>query len=196
MKPHPRRNRHISMTAVCVALGLTLNVASAWAPGANWGSVGGRGYVPETSWPFPVSEGLVAQNCSCCNGWTWDCHYAVLRSKWEQSPVGGIKVGWPFRSFAAWRHLAGRASELDEHGYLLSSGADLVPRFPSYPLWPGFVFNTILFSITAWGLWQVPLAIRRRERRRAGRCMRCGYDLAGLAVGAVCPECGSGGVPS
>jgi hypothetical protein len=30
------------------------------------------------------------------------------------------------------------------------------------------------------------------RRRRPGRCRACGYDLAGLAPGSVCPECGAG----
>ncbi len=31
--------------------------------------------------------------------------------------------------------------------------------------------------------------VRRRRRRRAGLCIKCGYDLTGNESG-VCPECG------
>jgi hypothetical protein len=62
---------------------------------------------------------------------------------------------------------------------------------PLHPLWPGFALNTIFYSGLAWGLWQVPLAIRRRRRRRLNRCVKCGYDRAGLAADAHCPECGT-----
>jgi hypothetical protein len=62
---------------------------------------------------------------------------------------------------------------------------------PYRPLWPGFALNTLFYAAIAWGLWQVPLAIRRRRRRRLNRCMKCGYDRAGLALDAACPECGT-----
>jgi hypothetical protein len=34
------------------------------------------------------------------------------------------------------------------------------------------------------------------HRARSNLCPKCGYDRTGLSVGAVCPECGSGGTPA
>lgn len=44
------------------------------------------------------------------------------------------------------------------------------------------------------GLFAVATAVRLItlvRRRRGGRCIRCGYDLRGIAAGTACPECGS-----
>jgi hypothetical protein len=51
------------------------------------------------------------------------------------------------------------------------------------PLWFLALFP-LSASFIAWRL-------DRRARRCAGLCRRCGYDRAGLAVSAVCPECGA-----
>lgn len=64
--------------------------------------------------------------------------------------------------------------------------------FPYRPIWPGFLVNTALFSMSWLFVLLVPGAVRRARRRRAGRCVACGYDRRGLADAvAPCPECGA-----
>lgn len=51
------------------------------------------------------------------------------------------------------------------------------------PLWiPAVVFG--LASVVTWWKWW--------RWRPPGTCRNCGYDRAGLATGALCPECGAG----
>ena len=66
----------------------------------------------------------------------------------------------------------------------------LIPRVvPVGPIWPGFAVNTVIYALPLWLLALCPVALRRRIRRKRGRCIKCGYDLRGdLAAG--CPECG------
>jgi hypothetical protein len=61
------------------------------------------------------------------------------------------------------------------------------------------VKGSITFVLPLWipfALFAVPTLILfhhdrpSARRKRAGQCAKCGYDRAGLAVGAVCPECG------
>lgn len=58
---------------------------------------------------------------------------------------------------------------------------------PVYPIWTGVVADTAVYGLLWWTLLFAPWAARRRWRRRRGRCMKCGYDLAGVDR---CPECG------
>lgn len=64
------------------------------------------------------------------------------------------------------------------------------------PVWPGFTLNTLFYAT----LFATPAPLlhwhTRRNRRRAGRCEQCNYNLAGLAAGAACPECGASSAPS
>ncbi len=64
----------------------------------------------------------------------------------------------------------------------------IMPRLPIRPAWPGFALNTLLFGTAAGGAMLAVGSAWRRRRRRRGLCVRCGYDVVGLAV---CPECGA-----
>ena len=80
--------------------------------------------------------------------------------------------------------------------WAISQGLGLLATYVLYrylgPGWFYLLFGVLVvlaigFSIVV-ELWD----LRRKKHRIAhGLCLTCGYDRAGLAVGAVCPECGS-----
>jgi len=78
-------------------------------------------------------------------------------------------------------------------------GNGLARRFPAVgvpweatvPLWipaaaSGFV------TLTTLGLWRLMDTFHRRRALRLDLCPKCGYDRAGIAGDAKCPECGAG----
>jgi hypothetical protein len=124
---------------------------------------------------------------------------------WPRGADGGSQVsawegGWPARSlvyiFVARQGWAFKPESRYLSPIRLDGTSTAIPGtgtlvlLPTHPLWPGFLINSIFYSFVAWGVWQIPLALRRWRRRHRGQCVKCGYDRAGLAAGAACPECG------
>jgi hypothetical protein len=56
----------------------------------------------------------------------------------------------------------------------------------SIPIWP-LVLVIGLATVTSWRFDTLA-----RRRAKLNLCPNCGYDRTGLAIGAACPECGTG----
>lgn len=61
---------------------------------------------------------------------------------------------------------------------------------PYRPIWSGLVINTLTFGVPAWLLLSAIPLTRRHLRRRRNHCLKCNYNLQGLAPNMPCPECG------
>ncbi|MBL0871551.1 MAG: hypothetical protein IBJ18_13345 [Phycisphaerales bacterium] len=59
------------------------------------------------------------------------------------------------------------------------------------PVWPGFFVNTLFFASIYNVLAVGPFVLIRRRRLKKNHCRNCNYNLAGLAIDAPCPECGT-----
>jgi len=94
----------------------------------------------------------------------------------EQNTTGVARAWWMGIDVG----LAARAGGVPRSG--------IEPRLPVRPAWPGFALNTLVYGAAALGVITSVGGIRRSRRRRRGLCVRCGYDVGGLAV---CPECGT-----
>jgi hypothetical protein len=118
-------------------------------------------------------------------GWPCACVWGASDS--EGSAAGwnalGVRGGPPLPHAigAVW---VGRSLDrLDMHG--------ICGYLPRTPMWRGLAINTVFYGAIAWGLLSISAVLRSRWKRCAGCCVNCGYDRAGLAAGAPCPECGA-----
>lgn len=109
-----------------------------------------------------------------------------------------VRAGWPWRSFRATRQFdlttIDPLAELWTHGAILEERSLLEPLsmrvLPYGPIWSGLLANVAVWS-TMWGALFLGFgSLRGFRRRRSGRCVQCGYDLAHTTSG-TCPECGA-----
>jgi hypothetical protein len=117
----------------------------------------------------------------------------VICSRWAYC----TETGWPMRCWWSARFVTGRG-----HGSVQIQEARQV-KLPKWlgsllgvtamPIgvrpWP-FVVNSLFFAAIPCVGWLSVVGLRRVRRGRAGRCVGCGYDMAGLPKDNPCPECG------
>lgn len=75
-----------------------------------------------------------------------------------------------------------------DRGAMTSGRTGVVVQLDYYvvvPSWPA----PVAIALTGWWFWRG--GTKRLRGAIRGLCRRCGYSLAGLAVGAACPECGA-----
>ena len=138
-------------------------------------------YVPKSNRSYEY-VGWPLRGLSCRNSIEYFIIYSSgaayrmpLEGESEKGRIqGGIKIA--SESITGHRYL---------NGYLLWRA------LPYYPLWPGFIVNTIFYASTLWLILLSPFQLRRVIRRKRGHCIKCGYDLRGTSEGG-CPECGWG----
>lgn len=201
--------RWLAHVALCLALGLVTTVAVAWACIAGgvrivirpadtaWVRHDGVGYKVLWSREFgQVQYSVVpAKDRSAERDWLSPSDFPAWIA-WPDAhdcaTTRTVAAGWPrLCLFGYWG--VTRDREWVSQGLLQTRpGHRLAERgaVPVLPL-PGAALNVAVFTTVFWfGLLVVPGRVRRSRRRAKGRCAGCGYDRAGLAVDAACPECG------
>lgn len=108
--------------------------------------------------------------------------------------VDRYRVGLPLATASCWYIQTSSPKPFGTYGWnsvlftSLPGAGDIV--IPLRPIWAGLLVNSFVFGFGLWTLSRIPGVLRRRQRRRNGRCQNCGYDRIGLTRQSPCPECG------
>lgn len=178
-----------------------------WPAGGFWPTK-----PPESVWPIEVPEAWPeiprggGSEYKCGGDWLWSD--AKVRGWLDSTPsspsqncsVASVECGWPRKSLGMYTleetHSDWSVDEAVRRGHWEIDGIKVGWRplvLPTIPVWRGFMTNTLIYGAAMCALWSIVPLTRRWRRRRRGACVGCGYDLRGLANGAVCPECGRQG---
>ena len=95
-------------------------------------------------------------------------------------------MGWgePMRSRTKWAGVAAIGFFALAMSFIFF-GLGGWPTGDRFRLWPAVALWLHLVGLILFLRWR-----RQELRPKPGTCPTCGYDLTGLATGAVCPECG------
>jgi hypothetical protein len=193
---------------LCAMVGIVMTVASAWSVQLMRPRTRALSRVQGSvrEWPREVPADWKAPYIRVDSNEPWSHlvysagvgkteRFAGMPARTIDVVLEEVQVGVPFRCLASWtlseNPPVSLVSASEVHGSMLIRRG---LRLPVCPLWPGFALNVGCYGLIAWGVWRLPLVMRRRGWRRRGMCVRCGYDRSGILKGAKCPECGC--VPS
>lgn len=125
----------------------------------------------------------------------WACVLSLDGSEGFEE-VHTAATGWPRRAMASeawerWQPAAGQAGEELRHNLVLASLPSGRIILPLRPIWGGLMVDSAVWGLAWVPVLVVPGMVRRRLRRKRGKCVACGYDRAALGPTARCPECGA-----
>jgi len=194
--------------ALCFALGAVVNVLVAWGfvfVPRTFGTRTVQQYpLPEVDWPVgtPTNRPPICSEVSREEyfGTSFVTAAAIdPEADWGMAEVVfSIRHGAPFKSLehSAFANFEGHPKILHRGSWDVSGAARALGiqtgRRYSLPLYPrpaGFAMNTLVYGAGALALTLLADGWRLWRRQKRSRCVRCGYDVNGVAR---CPECGVG----
>jgi len=137
----------------------------------------GRGVVVQIAWVRGKLGYGRTENLDVISEADSDFRKLVNRPRWHFASTPAIERG--HGGSGVWWTLGFR----DEESHPTGPWSATV-RSRTIPLWSIALLTAIAPLVWTWRI------VRRRLRRRRGRCVECGYDLRAHPAGRRCPECG------
>lgn len=96
----------------------------------------------------------------------------------------------PTQSTHPWEFGLGGADVLESDAtYMNGMTTPTTTPIPYRPEIGGLILNPLIYALVWLGVSRLRRWMVGRQRRRRGRCPKCGYSLDGIRV-SICPECG------